>query len=152
MAIGRIQEILDEPEESREDPPEAPLTGAIRVHDLTFSYGDGAPVLDHLSLTIDAGETIALLGPPGSGKTTLISLLVRLYDYKTGTIHIGDREIRSVDRDAVRDAFGVVLQDPFLYSKSVRDNVLVGRTSASDHEVEESTRAADLHGNITDCN
>jgi ATP-binding cassette subfamily B protein len=150
VAIGRIQEILDEPEESREVPPPAPLAGEIRVRDLTFSYGEGAPALDDLSMMIHPGETIALLGPPGAGKTTLISLLVRLYDYETGTIHIGDREIRSVDRDAVREAFGVVLQDPFLYSKSVRDNVLVGRTSASDHEVEESTRAADLHGNITE--
>lgn len=150
VAIGRIQEILDVPEESREDHPANPLVGAIRVQDLTFGYREGTPVLENLSLTIEPGETIALLGPPGSGKTTLISLLVRLYDYETGTIHIGDHEVRSIDRDAVRDAFGVVLQDPFLYSKTVRDNVLVGRASASNHEVEESTRAADLHGNITE--
>ena len=79
-----------------------------------------------------------------------MNLLVRLYDYTEGTIHIGDSELRELRRDSVRDAFGMVLQDPFLYSRSVRDNVVVGKSSAADHEVEESARAADIHENIVE--
>ena len=148
VAIGRIQEILDEePESTAEIPPE-PVRGAIEVEDLSFAYGDGPAALDSLSLSIAEGETVALLGPPGAGKSTLVNLLVRLYDYEHGSIRIGGREIRDLNRDAVRGAFGMVLQDPFLYSKTVRENVVIGQTSAADHEVEESARAADIHGNI----
>jgi ATP-binding cassette subfamily B protein len=149
VAIGRISEILAEVPESEEPAPVEPITGAITIEHLTFSYGDDRPALDDLSLTVDAGETVALLGPPGAGKSTLINLLVRLYDYEQGSIRIGTRELNSVSRDAVRDAFGVVLQDPFLYSKTVRENIVIGRTAASDNEVESSAHAADIHGNIS---
>jgi ATP-binding cassette subfamily B protein len=148
IAIERIQHILSEEPESEEDVPGDPVTGGIEVRDLTFAYRDGRPALNDLSLTIDAGETVALLGAPGAGKSTLVNLLVRLYDYEHGSIRIGGRELSTLNRAAVREAFGMVLQDPFLYSKSVRDNVVIGRSAASDHEVEESARAADIHGNI----
>jgi len=148
VAIGRIGEILESDEESVEPAPGAPVRGAIAVRDLTFAYGDDAPAIDGLALEIREGETVALLGPPGAGKSTLVNLLVRLYDYETGSIAIGGVELRSMRRDAVRDAFGMVLQDPFLYSKTVRDNVVIGRSSAADQEVEESARAAGIHGNI----
>ena len=148
VAIERIQEILREAPESEESRPEEPVRGAIDVEHLTFAYGDGRPAINDLSLSIREGETVALLGAPGSGKSTLVNLLVRLYDYEQGSIQIGGRELNSLNRAAVRDAFGMVLQDPFLYSKTVRDNVVIGRSSAADHEVEESARAADIHGNI----
>ena len=150
VAIGRIQEILNEQTESVEAVPPDPVRGDIEVENLTFTYGGGLPALDNLSLTISEGETVALLGPPGAGKSTLVNLLVRLYDYEQGSIRIGSRELNSLNRDAVRSAFGMVLQDPFLYSKTVRENVVIGRHSAADHEVEESARAADIHGNIVD--
>lgn len=150
VAIGRIQEVLHEAAESEEVLPHAPVRGAIEIRDLCFAYRDGQTVLDNLSLTIREGETVALLGPPGAGKSTLVNLLVRLYDFAEGTIHIGARELRSLNRDAVRDAFGMVLQDPFLFSRSVRANVVIGKSSAADHEVEESARAADIHENIVE--
>lgn len=150
VAIGRINAILHEPEESIEPQPDSAVAGDIEISNLTFGYNAEDPVLHDLSLNINSGETIAILGPPGSGKSTLIKLLLRLYDYEKGSIEIGGAEINSINRQAVRDSFGVVLQDPFLYSKSVRDNIILGRSDAAHHDIEECTRAADIHGNIVD--
>jgi ATP-binding cassette subfamily B protein len=77
-------------------------------------------------------------------------LFVRLYDYEQGSIRIGGKELKSIERDAVRNAFGMVLQDPFLYSKTVRENVVIGRSAAADNEVIDSARAADIHSNVVD--
>jgi ATP-binding cassette, subfamily B, bacterial len=150
VAIDRIQEILKEKIESVEEVSDLPVEGEIVVKNLTYSYKEKQPVLTDLSLTIKKGETVAFLGPPGSGKSTLVNLLVRLYDYEQGSIQIGGQELKHLNRDSVRNAFGMVLQDPFLYSKTVRENVVVGRSSAVDHEVEESAHAADIHSNIVD--
>lgn len=150
VAIDRIQAILGEPEESTEPLPLSPIEGDIEIRDLTFRYHAGPAALDSLSLVIRSGEVVALLGPPGAGKSTLVSLLVRLYDYETGSITIGGRDLKDINRDAVRAAFGVVLQDPFLYSRTVRENLAVGHSSAADQEVEASARAADIHENIID--
>ena len=150
VAIGRIREILNVPPESEEPQPEKPVSGDIEIRDLSFSYGDTRPALDGLTLSIREGETVALLGPPGAGKSTLVNLLVRLYDYEQGSITIGGNELRTLNRTAVRQSFGMVLQDPFLYSKTVRENVVLGRSSAADHEVEETAVAADIHENIVE--
>lgn len=150
VAIGRIQEVLSEPAESEELVPKSSVSGAIEVRDLSFSYRDGRPAIENMSLKIDAGETVALLGPPGSGKSTFVNLLVRLYDFKEGSIHIGGQDIRNLDRDAIRQAFGMVLQDPFLYSRTVRDNFVIGRAQAAEHEIEQAAHAADIHSNIVD--
>lgn len=150
VAMERIREILNAEPESQEEGPVAPIRGDIEVRNLTFAYGGERPALNQLSLTIRKGETVALLGPPGAGKSTLVNLLVRLYDYQQGTIFIGGVDLKSIRRDAVRNAFGMVLQDPFLYSKTVRENMVLGHSSAADQEVEESARAADIHTNIVD--
>lgn len=150
VAIDRIQAILGEPVESVEPAPARAVEGEIEIRELTFRYNDGPAVLDDLTLSIRRGETVALLGQPGAGKSTLVNLLVRLYDYAEGSIRIGGVELRELNRDAVRQAFGMVLQDPFLYSRSVRENVALGYSSAADHEVEASARAADIHENIMD--
>ena len=148
VAIGRIQEILNEPIERDIGASNCDVHGLIDVRELSFAYLPGQPVLRNLSLSIRQGETVALLGPPGSGKSTLANLLVRLYDYEHGSIFIGGNELRTIPRDAVRNSFGMVLQDPFLFSKTIRANVLIGHSSAADHEIEESARAADIHSNI----
>ncbi len=150
VAIGRIQEILSVEEESRDAKPETAPAGAIEIEDLHFAYGEGSPVLNGLSLSIRKGETVAFLGPPGAGKSTLMHLLVRLYDYTEGSIRLDGRELNTLDRQAVRNGFGMVLQDPFLYSKTLRENVVLGHREAADSEVEESTRAACIHGSIED--
>lgn len=150
VAIGRINAILHEDEESCEDVVDERLSGSIEIRHLTFGYTPETPVLNDLSLTIPPGVTIAILGPPGAGKSTLIHLLVRLYDYECGSIRIGGRELKTLNRKSVRSAFGVVLQDPFLYSRSVRENVVIGRSEAAHEEVEECARAADIHGNIVE--
>jgi len=148
VAIERIQAILEEPVESVEPVSARPVDGDIEIRGLTFRYNDGPPALADLSLTIRRGEAVALMGPPGAGKSTLVNLLVRLYDYQEGSITIGGQELRTINRDSLRHAFGMVLQDPFLYSRTVRENVMLGHSSAADHEVEESARAADIHENI----
>jgi ATP-binding cassette subfamily B protein len=150
VAIVRIQEILSAPRESVEGPPDKRLCGDIEVKGLTFGYQKGPTAIENLSLTIRRGQTVALLGPPGAGKSTLVNLVLRLYDYQEGSIQIGGQELKSINRDAVRAAFGAVLQDPFLFSRSVRENVMFGHSSAAEHEVEESARAADIHENIMD--
>ncbi len=150
VAIGRIEEILSVEPESEVGSSDELVSGEIEVRNLSFAYGQQNKALDSLSLTIKAGETVALLGAPGAGKSTLVNLLVRLYDYEEGSIRIGGRDLNQINRDAVRDAFGMVLQDPFLYSKTVKDNVLIGQSSAADHEVEESAQAADIHENIAE--
>lgn len=150
VAIDRIREILKQEAESFEEPSDIPVEGDIEIRDLSFAYKENQPVLRDLSLSIKKGETVALLGPPGSGKSTLVNLLVRLYDYEKGSIQIGNRELKELNRDEVRNAFGMVLQDPFLYSKTIRENVVLGKSSAADHEVEESAHAADIHSNIVE--
>ncbi|MCA9177735.1 MAG: ABC transporter ATP-binding protein [Planctomycetales bacterium] len=151
VAIGRVQEILNEPAESANPGAELVVGGAIDVEELSFSYGGergSTPVLDRLSFRIEAGETVAILGPPGAGKSTLMLLLARMYDYETGSIRIGDRELRALDRGAVRSAFGMVLQDPFLYSRTVLENIAVGDSAADRDGIEAAAQAANIHGNI----
>lgn len=148
VSIGRINEILHENEESEEAIPADPIQGAIEITGVTFGYNENDPVLKDLSLTIEPGETVAILGPPGAGKSTLVHLLVRIYDYKIGSIKIGGRELNSLNRKSVRAVFGVVLQDPFLFSRTVRENVILGHREAAHQEVEECAKAAAIHGNI----
>ncbi|TWT50106.1 putative multidrug export ATP-binding/permease protein [Thalassoglobus neptunius] len=150
VAMKRINEILGEPEESSEPEPEEPVSGEIVVRDLSFSYVAGEQVLNDISFSIAPGETVAIVGPPGAGKSTLMHLLVRLYDYSEGSITIGGTELNEINRHAVRSAFGVVMQDPFLYSRSVRDNMIIGKSHASEQDIKESALAADIHGNISD--
>jgi ATP-binding cassette subfamily B protein len=120
------------------------LSGAIEISGLSFSHGDKG-ILRDVTLSVRAGETLALLGPSGAGKTTLISLLLRLYDYTEGSIKLDGRELREMDRKFVRSQFGVILQEPFLFSKTVRDNIRLGRHDAGDEEVTEVARHAAVH-------
>lgn len=138
VAVGRIREILDRDEESEPIPEQRlslpePVQGSLTIEGLRFAYGS-TTVLDDLKLHIPAGSTVGILGPSGSGKSTLISLLLRLEDPAEGAIVLDGVDIGRVPRPEVRRQIGVVLQEPFLYSRSVRENIQIG---LADREVDE---------------
>ncbi len=123
------------------------IGGHIVVKDLAFAYGE-TPVLAGISFEVLPGQTLAILGPSGSGKSTLMHLLMRLYDYTHGSIAIDGREIRSTDRKHLRRQIGSVMQEPFLYSKSLRENVRMGVPDAQDEEITEAAQMACIHESI----
>lgn len=157
VSIGRIEEILNVAEEqSRSTSVPAVIHGRearatagrqIVIEHLNFSHGS-TPVLTDVNLTIPAGSTLALLGPSGSGKTTLVNLLLRMYDYDSGSIRLDGTEIKDLPRKYVRQQFGVVMQEPFLYSKTLRDNIKVGRHNARDDEMLLTAQVAAIHETI----
>jgi ATP-binding cassette subfamily B protein len=145
VALGRIEEILDEPVESR---PSAPLSlaerpGRIEFDAVGFSFGDEA-VLEDVSFSIEAGQTLALLGPTGSGKSTILHLLLRLYERDHGSIRIDGVELERLERGELRSRIGAVLQEPFLYSQTVAANISAGRGEMREDEISEAAHAACL--------
>jgi len=154
VALNRIREILavEREAEPGRPAPSSPLKGAITLRNLRFSFAGPTPgvpgSVNDLSFSVAPGETLAILGPSGAGKSTLIHLLLRLYDYTEGSILLDGRELSSLPRKWVRSQFGVVMQEPFLFSKSLRDNLRLGSGSALDHEVEGAARAACIHETI----
>jgi ATP-binding cassette subfamily B multidrug efflux pump len=150
---GRMLEILDhEPAISdltvTEAGRAAALDGTIEIRDLTFQYpGTPTPVLKHITLRIEPGQTVALVGPTGSGKSTLISLLPRLHDPPSGTVTVGGVDVREIPLARLRGAIGFVPQEPFLFSDTIAENVAFGAAAAVGHAdhaaTEESKRSAD---------
>jgi ATP-binding cassette, subfamily B, bacterial len=149
VSIGRINEILEESEESVEPAPDdGRARGDLEIEHLTFGYDPERPVLRDLSLHVRAGESLAIVGPPGSGKSSLIRVLLRLYPYQHGSVRLDGREIGSLNRQWLRRQIGVVLQDPFLYSRTIRANLAVGRPHAPEHELLEACHDAAIHDSI----
>ncbi len=143
VALDRIGQILDEPAEPEEPGAICPnLNGDIVFSHVTFGYG-GEPVLNDLSMTIRSGETVAILGATGSGKSTLVHLLQRLFPLTEGDITIGGISISRIDRSWLRQHIGLVLQEPFLYSRTIRENVSISRSIVSEAEVDLAVRDAD---------
>lgn len=146
----RFAEIMDQPAE-QDAPGAAPLEtvhGHIEFCDLSYGYEDGKPVLDHINLDIRPGETFALVGPSGGGKTTICHLIPHFYDYTEGSILIDGRELHSITAESLRRHIGIVQQDIYLFNASVRDNILYGRLDATREEVEEAARRANIHDYI----
>jgi ATP-binding cassette subfamily B multidrug efflux pump len=125
--------------------PESPMQGKVEFNKVWFSYSNGNPVLKDISFTISPGETIAIVGHTGSGKTTIISLLNRLYHIEKGAILIDDVNIEAYDLDYLRKNIGVVLQDVFLFSGTVLDNITLRNTDISKDRVIEAARLIDMH-------
>ncbi|MGC8778944.1 MAG: ABC transporter ATP-binding protein, partial [Candidatus Caldatribacteriaceae bacterium] len=109
---------------------------------VSFSYGGGAPVLRNISFHVEPGQTVALVGETGAGKTTIVNLLARFYVVDSGAILVDGIDLRTIKRESLRSLLGVVLQDTYLFSASVRENIRYGRLSATDSEVEEAVRLA----------
>jgi ABC-type multidrug transport system fused ATPase/permease subunit len=144
----RIFQIMDEPEDIAERPGAAELPpggGHLRFEDVVFEYLEGRPVLDGVSLDVPAGRTIALIGQTGSGKTTLTSLVPRFYDVTSGRVTVDGVDVRDVTLTSLRRSIGVISQDPFLFSATVRENITFGAPDLDDAEVERIARLAQAH-------
>ncbi|HVW44564.1 MAG TPA: ABC transporter ATP-binding protein [Amycolatopsis sp.] len=148
----RVYELVDAQSEVRDAPDAGPLPEgppAIRLDNVTFGYTRSDPVLNGLSLEARPGETLALVGTAGSGKSTISLLLPRFYDVHEGSVSIGGRDVRDVRLADLRKAIGVVFEEAFLFSTSIRDNIAYGRPDASDEEVIAAAKAAEAHEFIT---
>lgn len=149
-SLASIDELLSERPEVRDRPDARPLDRApnvISVRNLGFSFA-GTPVLENISFDVHAGETLGIVGPSGSGKTTLLSILARFYDPTTGAVLFDGTDIRDIRLTDLHDKVAIVMQDPFLFTSSVADNIRRGKPSASDAEVEQAARAAEIHDDI----
>ncbi len=144
----RIFEILDEPEGIADRPHAADLSpgpGAVRFERVSFAYETGRAVLEDIDLELEAGTTVALIGHTGSGKTTLASLVPRFYDAGAGRVLVDGVDVRDLTRRSLRREIGVISQDPFLFSATVRDNIAFGVREATQDAVEAAARAAQAH-------
>jgi ATP-binding cassette subfamily B protein len=134
----RVFEVIDEPAEIIDDPDALPLesiAGKVIFDEVCFGYEEDVPVLKNVSLHAKRGDTLALVGPTGAGKTTIVNLLTRFYDIHSGSIILDGTDIRHVRKDDLRRALGIVLQDTFLFADTVMENIRYGRLGASDDEV-----------------
>lgn len=146
----RIQEMFDAPEEVR--PENAPafteLTDSVEIKHVDFSYVEGKPILKDVSILAHKGKMTAVVGPTGSGKTTIMNLLNRFYDVDSGSIEFDGRDIRDYELDSLRSHVGIVLQDSVLFSGTIRDNIRFGVLDASQEMVETAARATHIHDYI----
>ena len=142
---GRVFELLDEPEETPDGAGARVLDhvrGHVELDDVCFSYVPERPLIEHVSLDVAPGTRVAIVGPTGCGKTTLINLLMRFYDVDSGAIRVDGHDVRDLTRESLRAAWGMVLQDTWVKSASVRDNIALGNPDATDEEVRLAARAA----------
>jgi ATP-binding cassette subfamily B multidrug efflux pump len=141
----RVFELLDEAEEIPDAPESVILSsprGEVSVRDVYFSYQPEAPLIEDLNIDVKQGETIAIVGPTGAGKTTLVNLLMRFYEIQEGRIAVDGMDIREIKRSSLRRCFGMVLQDTWLFHGTVRENIAYGRPQATDEEIFRAAAAA----------
>ena len=152
-AADRVFAVMDLDEKIIDVPgakPLPPIQGQVEFKDITFSYKEGQPALQHISLKAEPGQMIALVGPSGSGKSTIANLIPRFYDVDSGTISIDGHDIRQVTADSLREQIGLVPQETMLFSTTVMENIRYGRLDATDEEVMEAARAANAEEFIKD--
>ncbi len=147
---GRVFELLDESDEIPEsrDPKSPEPKGNVEIKNVSFSYVPSRPLIENLSLSVKSGQRIAIVGPTGCGKTTLINLLMRFYDVNQGSIDVDGVDIRDMTRKDLRTRYGMVLQDTWLSSGTVRDNIAFGKPDATYEEIEVAAKAAHAHSFI----
>jgi ABC-type multidrug transport system fused ATPase/permease subunit len=141
----RVFEVLDETEElpDAENAKELPnAKGEVNIKNLAFSYVEDKPLIQDLSLNARPGHTVAIVGPTGAGKTTLVNLLMRFYEIKAGEIDVDGVDIRLLKRDELRSLFGMVLQDTWLFNGTIKENIAYGRDGATDAEIIAAAQAA----------
>jgi len=147
-AARRLFELIDAAPEPVDVPGAVipgPLRGEVRFEDVGFAYDDGQPVLSGMTLTAAPGEAIAIVGPSGVGKTTLVNLIPRFYEPTSGTIRIDGRDTREFDLRGLREQIGLVPQESFLFGGTIRENILYGRLDASEADIVSAAKAANAH-------
>ncbi|PZL77879.1 ABC transporter [Enterococcus plantarum] len=146
-ATARVFEILDEPEEELNEqdiPLPENVQGSVQFDNVSFSYDPAKPLIRNLNFEVQAGQTVAIVGPTGAGKTTLINLLMRFYDVNEGAIKIDGIDTKKMDRSDVRSVFGMVLQDAWLYEGTIADNIRFGKLDATDYEIVDAAKTANV--------
>lgn len=147
----RVFELLDEEEQTPdniENEPDKLFTGHVEFKNVSFRYKDDVPLIDNFNLDAQAGNVIAIVGPTGAGKTTIVNLLMRFYDIKSGQILIDGTDIMQMSRNALRENFGMVLQDTWLFKGTIKDNICYGLDDATDEQIEFAAKSANIHDYI----
>lgn len=151
-AAERVFEVIDT-EPLIQDSPEVitmpPIVGRVRFEDVSFSYEDGVEVLKNVNFDITPGETIALVGPTGAGKTTIVNLISRFYDVQSGKVLIDENNVSDVSIHSLRSQMGIMTQDNFLFTGTIRDNIRYGKLDATDEEIENACKTVGAHEFIT---
>ena len=148
---GRVFELIEEEPQTPEPEDVKVLTdveGNVRLQNVRFAYRPDQKLIENLNLTVKPGERVAIVGPTGCGKTTLINLLMRFYDVDDGSIQVEGTDIRMLTRNSLRAAYGMVLQDTWLRSGTVKENLLIGKTDATDEEIVEAAKLSHAHSFI----
>ena len=145
-SVSKVFDLLESEPESDDSQLEelVEIDGEIKLKDVSFSYDKSKKLIEHLSLNVKPGQKVAIVGPTGSGKSTLINLLMRFYDVDKGSILIDNQDIYEVTRRSLRHEFGMVLQETWLKSGTVRENIAYGYPDATDEEIEAAARLTTL--------
>lgn len=151
VSVDRIREILDTPLDYEEDGTLEPeIHGNIEFQNVSFAYDETRGILENISFSVNAGETIGILGPTGSGKSTIGYLLTRLYETKEGTILVDGVPIQDIKKKYLRGKIGLILQETFLYAKSIKENISIRHDELGEEEIVQASKIATLHHNVLD--